>query len=122
VTLSRRTPLRRRSPLHARGRISPKRATPRRAAAVRDPAYLAFVRTLPCAAPVACRRPSQAHHAGLRGLGQRASDDTAVPLCAQHHADWHAAAGPFRGWDRAARAAWALTVIAETRALYARRF
>jgi hypothetical protein len=47
------------------------------------PRYLAWIRTLPCAA---CGRwPVEAHHAGKRGYGEKASDYTAIPLCAEHH-------------------------------------
>lgn len=51
----------------------------------KDPAYLEWIRTLPCAVCYAQKSPTQAHHAGVRGFGQRADDRTAVPLCGQHH-------------------------------------
>jgi hypothetical protein len=89
-----------------------------------DPAHLTHVRTLPCCAPGAptgCDGTIEAHHAGQRAMGQRAHDHTAAPLCRQHHRDWHAGAGPFRGWDREQRRAWASAAVAAVWARPARR-
>jgi hypothetical protein len=55
-----------------------------------------------------------AHHAGARGLGQRADDRTAIPLCRRHHQAWHDGRGVFLGWTHERRAVWAAVVIAET--------
>lgn len=46
--------------------------------------YLAFIRSLPC---LVCgiRRGIEAAHTGPRGLGQKSSDLSAIPLCRQHH-------------------------------------
>jgi hypothetical protein len=80
-----------------------------------DPAHLGYVRSQPCCAPGApagCYGAIEAHHAGERGLGLRAHDHTAVPLCRQHHRDWHAGAGPFRGWNQGQRRAWAVLAVA----------
>jgi hypothetical protein len=51
---------------------------------VRNPAYLKWIRTLPCAV---CRatRGVEAAHTGPHGLGQKSSDLSAIPLCARHH-------------------------------------
>jgi hypothetical protein len=51
---------------------------------VRNSAYLAWIRTLPCCV---CRttRWIEAAHTGPRGLGQKSSDTSAIPLCAKHH-------------------------------------
>jgi hypothetical protein len=50
----------------------------------RSAAYLAWIRTQPC---VVCGRTGwiEAAHTGLRGLGQKSSDYSAIPLCAVHH-------------------------------------
>lgn len=55
----------------------------------RDFAYLAWVASQQC---IVCEsqfklQPSRsyAHHAGQRGLGRRADDATAIPLCWRHH-------------------------------------
>ena len=51
---------------------------------VRDPKYLALVRRLPC---IVCfsHRGVEAAHFGPRGIGQRASDLDALPLCYRCH-------------------------------------
>ena len=51
---------------------------------VRYPAYLRWIRSLPCSV---CRttRTVEAAHTGPRGLGQKSSDLSAIPLCARHH-------------------------------------
>ena len=87
-------------------------------ARVHDPDYLRWVKGLPCAAPRnhSCVGPVEAHHAGERGVGRKADDTTAIPLCTLAHRDWHGATGCFRGWTRETRKAWAWRVIAETRA------
>ncbi len=59
---------------------------------LKDPAYLAFLHTLPCACAVigedtGCYGPIHAHHAGARGFGRKCSDREAVPLCLGHHLD-----------------------------------
>ena len=51
---------------------------------VRDPRYLAWIRTLPCAV-CGSRRGIEASHTGPHGLGQKSSDLTAIPLCRKHH-------------------------------------
>ena len=48
----------------------------------RDGRYLAWIRTLPC---LVCGRASEAHHTGPHGLGKKADDSTAIPLCTEHH-------------------------------------
>ena len=50
----------------------------------RDPRYLRWIRTLPCSV---CRttRNIEAAHTGAHGLGRKAPDSTAIPLCATHH-------------------------------------
>lgn len=62
-----------------------------------DPAYLAYVRTLPC---LICRRPGPSDPAHLRsaarqygkphtGMGEKPSDCWVLPLCRTHHEDQH---------------------------------
>jgi len=50
----------------------------------RDSKYLEWIRTLPCSV---CRttRNVEAAHTGAHGLGQKAPDSTAIPLCVKHH-------------------------------------
>ena len=114
-----RKPLRRKTYMRAK---PPRRLkTPRS-----NPAYLAFVRTLGCCAILQhfrvrfCDGPIHAHHAGRRpGVGMKAPDDTAIPLCSAHHRAWHDGAGPFLGMSKLERFAWSLVRIGEVRALYA---
>ena len=79
--------------------VKRKRTKPRRGP-LRDPKYLAWIRTLPC---VCCfiflhawdpreyflrRGPhgaSEAAHVGLRGIAQKCSDHETIPLCGFHH-------------------------------------
>ena len=64
---------------------------------IEDPAYLAYVRTLPCQI---CRRPGGSDPAHLRtgapqygkpptGMGEKPSDCWVLPLCRTHHDDQH---------------------------------
>ena len=52
------------------------------------PKYLAFVRAHACCACVH-GTPIEAHHFGPRGVGLKADDFHAVPLCARCHRAFH---------------------------------
>ena len=73
-----------------------------------DRQYVRWIHTLGCLArdDHRCQGPIEAHHAGDRGLSQRAHDRTAIPLCLYHHRCWHDHSGWCRGWDRARRREW----------------
>lgn len=104
--------------LHRRARLPARRATPRRGPA-RDPAYLAWVRSLPCLlAGLGCEGAVEAHHAGRRGLGQKCPDREAVPLCRRHHRDLTDGQIPFA--RREARRAWERWAIEQTQARWER--
>jgi len=73
--------------------VRKKRFQPRRGPD-RCPEYLAWIRMLPCAV---CSRVSggatvvEAAHTnvlGPRGIGQKASDFSAIPLCSAHHREY----------------------------------
>lgn len=56
---------------------------------MKDPKYLTWIRSLPC---LICQHhgerqqyPTEAHHYGPRGLGQKVPDRQAIPLCIDHH-------------------------------------
>ena len=127
-TLKRRTPLRRRAKAGApraplKRKSYPRRKAPRRTTRqVREPEYLAWLHTQSCAAWVldtccGCKGRIEAHHAGVRGVGQRAPDATAIPLCVRHHREpGFAVMQPFLTWSKAQRRAWVDGVIGETRA------
>jgi len=53
-------------------------------APVRDRKYLSWLRTQPCAVCGSFRYIESAH-TGARGLGQKADDRLAIPLCRGHH-------------------------------------
>ncbi len=65
----------------------------------RNPAYLKFVRGLPCCV---CGKTwgIEAAHTGPHGLSQKAPDAETIPLCRLHHTD------PQLGLDRIGRAAF----------------
>ena len=55
---------------------------------IKSPAYLRFLRRLPCAACGGTRRV-EAAHCGPRGLGQKRDDKDALPLCMTCHRELH---------------------------------
>jgi hypothetical protein len=90
VPLRRSVPLQRGLPPERRVAVRPKRSRPRRGPE-RSPEYLAWIRILPCAV---CSRVSggttviEAAHTnalGARGMGQKTTDISAIPLCTDHH-------------------------------------
>jgi hypothetical protein len=64
------------------------RAVYQQAPPVRDEAYKRWIRSQPC---VVCgtRRRIEAAHTGPHGIGQKASDLSCLPLCADQHAEMH---------------------------------
>ena len=62
-----------------------------------------------------CEGPTEAHHAGERGMGQKAHDETCVPLCTKHHRGLHDANGIFKRWTKKIRKAWVARQIEWTR-------
>src|SRR6185295_8558196 len=79
----------------------------RRARAGDDPAYLKFIRRLPCVVGERfgrCVRRIDPHHMvggkghQKRGKSQTVSDRNTLPLCRRHHDDFHAERGVFKGW------------------------
>lgn len=115
----RRSRLRARKSLRRRKRVNPRRATPRRSHAVKDESFKAAVRLLPCCARYMgpCRGHVDPHHAGDdRGLGQKASDDTCIPMCRKHHTEIEDVTGAFKGWIKEMLRSWQDEKIAATRA------
>ncbi len=105
----------RRFPLKRHVRLRRKRKEPRRSSRVRDPGYLQAVAGLPCVLnALDCHGATEAHHMGIRGLGQKASDLTAIPFCTLHHRHWHDCNGVFKGYSKDARADFANHTIADT--------
>lgn len=55
----------------------------------RSEKHLKHVRAMPCCV-CGAPGPSDPHHfAGRRGMSVKASDAFTVPLCRQHHDEWH---------------------------------
>jgi hypothetical protein len=107
--IARRQPLKRGKPPKR------KRATPRRSSRVRNEAWLAEVRKLPCCVSTTwCLGRVEADHAGKRGLGQKCSDRETIPLCSIHHRHRTDCVGYFRGWTADRMRAWCDARIAET--------
>ncbi len=53
--------------------------------------YISWLRGMPC---IVCHRPGEPHHLKAVGLGRNRKKDiaehwTAVPLCRQHHDEYH---------------------------------
>jgi hypothetical protein len=130
-----RTPLKRGSSRLKRTRMKRKRSRgqpPER----KDEAFKAFVRLLPCCAPVAffdrytyeclgvarCNeRPCDPHHKHGDGKGIKTHDRTCVPLCRRHHDDAEAKRGPFKGWTKQQTRDWHDKESERVQALYERR-
>lgn len=80
---------RRRASERAHKRLRQKRSKISGRQPLRDPKYLAWIRTLPC---IVCslvefwqESPTEAAHVGVRGLRQKSSDRATLPLCGYHH-------------------------------------
>jgi hypothetical protein len=90
VRLRRTAPLRPGLPPKRRLPVRKKRSEPRRGSE-KNPDYLDWIRTLSC---VVCSRVASGHTVieaahtnalGPRGMSQKASDFSAIPLCSAHH-------------------------------------
>ncbi len=115
----------------------------------RDLARMAWIKTLPCAmaqmeqwrlrrehpdgdrllglwlgpfAFTGCRGVIEAHHAGEHGKGQKAPDDTCIPMCRAHHRGDDIGItryrGPFARWPRGELKRWELAMVE----IYQRRY
>jgi len=115
--LKRKTPLRRTSRLRASGK-SAYRQRPR------DMAYIVWVWRQPCCArllpnPSPCGGHVEADHAGRRGMGRKAPDETCIPLCRQHHRERGSFSGMFRDYDQATMRAWLASMVRKFQHEYA---
>jgi hypothetical protein len=73
-----------------------------------DPKYLDWVREQRCNV---CGRnpPSHPHHVTGAGMGTRSPDRQTIPLCPEHHRQFHDVSGHFKGWPKERRRSWQLT-------------
>lgn len=138
--------MKRGGPLKRHTRLRQRRATPRRSGRVRDRDYLLAVKELPCCLrpddirvmsrePTwesirgarllsdyvrgmigPCDGPTEADHAGVRPVGRKADDDTAIPLCRRHHRERTDYTGVFGMFNAALMRNWCDMAIAATRA------
>lgn len=91
----------------------------------RDTPYMMAVKAMPCAAAsfempwqidhhTPCSAVVEADHMGDRGRGQKAKDDTCVPMCSRHHAERGDHTGLFRQATKELLRGWRAMVIAAT--------
>lgn len=91
--------------------------------------YMGWIRTLPCICtteacsfeltggvwrgghPGGCSGPVEDHHAGEHGYGEKAPDDTCIPMCTRHHEQLTNRRLVFGGWDPRALKEWELAMI-----------
>lgn len=113
TSLERRTPMRR--TWMRRGRRRNKYA--RRA---RDFDYMGWIKTQPCAARFLspCNGIIEADHAGRRGIGQKAADETCIALCTRHHAERGDFSGPFKSWNQERMRGWLVEQIQDHKHRY----
>lgn len=126
--LTRKTPMSRGSSPMKRSKMKrrkPRGQPPER----RDDAFKAFVRTLPCCAPIETRvtrdgdalrfrtircgrKPCDPNHAHGEGMAVKTHDRTCVPLCREpaagidHHGDYEQKSGPFKGFTKQQTRDW----------------
>ena len=85
-------------------RRKPKERSKPYAGPLRCPGHLAYVRGFMCAVESdSCQGPIEAAHLRLgthTGIGQKPSDDMAIPLCRHHHAEAHQGEATFQGRHR----------------------
>jgi hypothetical protein len=70
---------------------------------------------------IGAMEPSRPHHAGEHGYGNKARDDTVIPLCKHHHeaiTNRTNRKSVFHGWPRGAVKRWELAMVA----LYQERY
>ncbi len=115
--MKRSEPLRRKTYLRARSKMSSYRRRPR------DLDRMRWCRRQPCCARDlgGCSGRVQADHAGRRGIGQKALDNTVIPMCETHHACRDAFNGVFKKWNQSKMRAWLIEKIAYYQMLYERR-
>lgn len=90
----------------------------------RDTGFMLWVKHLPCVVPILigddlwtpCAGPIEADHCGDRGLGQKADDRSAAPLCRGHHRERTDMRGTFKDFTAATMREFRHAAIAWTQA------
>lgn len=55
----------------------------------RDAKYRAFIREQPCCVRICNFQTSECHHATTGGKSIKGSDYESIPLCTEHHGEYH---------------------------------
>ena len=97
--------------MRRRARLRPVSKTKKYRRRSRRMDFMAYILFQPCVLQDAsgagkCWGRVQADHAGSRPYGQKAPDDTCIPLCTKHHRDRTDYTGYFKGWRGAQMRAW----------------
>lgn len=93
-----------------------------------DPDYIRWMRLRMCVNAAYCgRRACEPHHArrdrhGPVGMGQRASDRRAIPICRPCHDDFHDGRNYFASMNVEQRREWMESQITRCQAAYADSF
>lgn len=131
-----RTPLRRKTAIKRGAPIArkPMRRGDKRskyAQRPRDSDFISFVWTLPCAVLVywmpweheitPCDGRIEADHMGDRARGRKATDNTCVPMCHQHHVERTIHHGVFWNATKDQLREWRAMAIGDTQRMYRER-
>ncbi len=118
-----RTPLKRGTKtLQRKTRLRQKSKTKKYARRARDSDYMLFILSQSCWAyphGKPCEGRVQADHAGTRGLGVKAPDNTCIPLCRKHHGERTDYRGYFKNWKGPQMREWNDRAIRYFQKLYA---
>ncbi len=73
-----------------------------------DPKHIRHLAELPCAWCGSETGGAPPHHstASQPGMGRKAHDHEAMPMCVKCHRDFHSASGDFRSWTKRERREW----------------
>ena len=97
------------------------RRAPRRVArqTAEETRFIADVHLLPCVGVAAfpghaCEGRIEQSHASALGMGMKSAPMESWPFCSSLHRAWELHDGPFRGWSKLARRAFATAAVANT--------
>jgi hypothetical protein len=89
----------------------------------RETDFMLWVKMQACCASTfaidlgSCDGVVEADHAGLRGMGMKASDWTCVPICTLHHRQRTDFSGPFKKWTQEMMRSFLQSAVANTQLL-----
>ena len=82
-----------------------------------DPDYIHWLKGQPCN-QCGAQRGCDAHHRTGAGMGMRAHDHLAMPMCRYCHDTFHASSGSFKTMEKQARRAYQDEAIQRCRRVY----